>query len=422
MAFLESRYDSIDSQLEIDERILPKHSYVLRSHSNIRQRTKGRLKGHDSTTIGVLITLVFCALVTFISVIFLELSIDNIGSLTPRFFHLTVSDLGSEVQQVQPRRLTSRSWMSDIANSTSLSQISIPGSHNSLSYNRASHHVSLPSRTQKLDLADQLEAGVRFLDIRFRHHRDRFVAHHNREYLHQNFDDVVQGLCNFLQSETGRSEAIIIRLRREYPLDSRGHNSRSWYDTLRWYYDNHPPTACLKSIWSATGPNSSWPLLGDVRGKIVMIEDLSFPGPRTETPYHLPSSFHWRDYDTMEIQDDWRLLTLSAKKEKLAAVQTFFESHVMSREQQLKQHATLRSLLPQYQDRLLINFLSGSSCFAWPSTVARGPGGLNRRSQEWLCRGEGQNIGHLGVVAMDFVSDSDNLAAAVIGRNFGLIC
>ena len=55
-------------------------------------------------------------------------------------------------------------WMSKIDGETPITAINIPGTHDS-----ATEYVSFAfvSRTQALSIAEQLEAGVRYFDMRF---------------------------------------------------------------------------------------------------------------------------------------------------------------------------------------------------------------------------------------------------------------
>ena len=55
-----------------------------------------------------------------------------------------------------------KTWLKDIDNNTRISKLSIPGTHNS-----AACHTALPSvQCQGASVTEQLEHGVRFLDIR----------------------------------------------------------------------------------------------------------------------------------------------------------------------------------------------------------------------------------------------------------------
>jgi 1-phosphatidylinositol phosphodiesterase len=63
--------------------------------------------------------------------------------------------------------------MSDVPGSRLLSQLVLPGTHDSCARSGGSL-VACQTRT----LAEQLKAGIRFLDIRCRHISDAFAIHH----------------------------------------------------------------------------------------------------------------------------------------------------------------------------------------------------------------------------------------------------
>lgn len=56
-------------------------------------------------------------------------------------------------------------WMSHLSDSLSLSEINIPGTHDSAAFNRYTH---TPYATQAMSITEQLSSGVRMLDVRLR--------------------------------------------------------------------------------------------------------------------------------------------------------------------------------------------------------------------------------------------------------------
>src|SRR5579864_9502172 len=68
-------------------------------------------------------------------------------------------------------------WMASLDSHLLLSQLSIPGSHDTMAL-----YEPFPGTTkcQNLSLAEQLMAGVRFLDIRCRHTNNAFAIYHGR--------------------------------------------------------------------------------------------------------------------------------------------------------------------------------------------------------------------------------------------------
>jgi 1-phosphatidylinositol phosphodiesterase len=60
------------------------------------------------------------------------------------------------------------SWMGDIPDNVLVTALSIPGTHDSGCIDGP---MGL-AKTQNLDLAEQLDSGIRFLDIRLAHYQD----------------------------------------------------------------------------------------------------------------------------------------------------------------------------------------------------------------------------------------------------------
>ena len=77
-------------------------------------------------------------------------------------------------------------WMSRLDSNLTLSRISMPGTHDTMS-----HYGGDIVQTQSLRLSAQLSSGIRALDIRCRHFNNKFPIHHGSVYQHANFNDVL---------------------------------------------------------------------------------------------------------------------------------------------------------------------------------------------------------------------------------------
>ncbi|WP_288447377.1 phosphatidylinositol-specific phospholipase C [uncultured Chryseobacterium sp.] len=152
------------------------------------------------------------------------------------------------------------SWMSGLQDNISLSKISIPGTHDSGARVDAPV-VSGTAKTQDLSIAEQLNAGVRFLDIRCRHIDNAFTIHHGAIYQNLNFDDVLNACYTFLNSHP--SETIIMSVKEEYDASN---TTRSFEQTFDSYVQKNP------SKWDL---GSNIPTLGAVRGKIKLLRRFS---------------------------------------------------------------------------------------------------------------------------------------------------
>ncbi|PWN58856.1 phosphatidylinositol diacylglycerol-lyase [Chryseobacterium viscerum] len=152
------------------------------------------------------------------------------------------------------------SWMSGLQDNISISKISIPGTHDSGARVDAPV-VSGTAKTQDLSIAEQLNAGVRFLDIRCRHIDNSFAIHHGAIYQNLNFDDVLNACYAFLNSHP--SETIIMSVKEEYDASN---TTRSFEQTFDSYVQKN------SSKWDL---GANIPTLGAVRGKIKLLRRFS---------------------------------------------------------------------------------------------------------------------------------------------------
>lgn len=147
-------------------------------------------------------------------------------------------------------------WMSARSDSASLADLTIPGSHES-----AALYEPFPgtAKCQTLGLRQQLDIGVRYLDIRVRQVGNAFTIHHGSVYQHANFDDVLGECVAFLQANP--TEAVIMEVSPTHTsVDSTETNEETF---MR--YANNP--AYSGRWWRGTAV----PTLGEVRGKMVLV-------------------------------------------------------------------------------------------------------------------------------------------------------
>src|ERR1051325_466113 len=106
------------------------------------------------------------------------------------------------------------SWMRDVRDEARVLSLSIPGTHNSCSIGG----VLGFTKTQDLDLSDQLDAGIRFLDIRLSHYIDNLLVHHDVVHRGKCYADVLTACSNFLERHP--SETILVSIKDEGRCDS----------------------------------------------------------------------------------------------------------------------------------------------------------------------------------------------------------
>ncbi|HEU4532474.1 MAG TPA: phosphatidylinositol-specific phospholipase C domain-containing protein, partial [Polyangiaceae bacterium] len=128
--------------------------------------------------------------------------------------------------------VTGADWMSALNGELLLSQITVPGTHDTMALYEP---VAGTAKCQSLSLADQLNAGVRFLDVRCRHFNNAFTIHHGSVYQNANFDDVLGATFAFLNAHP--SEAVIMSVKEEHTAAG---NTRSFEQTFDAYVAANP--------------------------------------------------------------------------------------------------------------------------------------------------------------------------------------
>lgn len=151
-------------------------------------------------------------------------------------------------------------WMKNIKGETKLSELSIPGTHDSMAFKDNLFAID-STRTQTMDLTKQLNSGIRFLDIRAKYTETGFPLHHGTVYLGYDFEDVLKTCEEFLTQHP--SETILIRFKQEHSSASDA-QMRKVFDTYYKRYQN--------LFWKPQGQTN--PTLDQCRGKIVLVSDV----------------------------------------------------------------------------------------------------------------------------------------------------
>ncbi len=175
-------------------------------------------------------------------------------------------------------------WMSRIAGDTPLRDLSIPGTHDTATGILGSFGTEIV-RTQSMSLQQQLDAGVRALDIRCWLEHDTFQMHHGIVDLDQNFGQVLDIVHTFLLEHPG--ETILMRVKQE---GDGGDNTESFARVFARYAE----VEGADLFWKPTTEN---PTLHDVRGKVVVMQDFGAPD-------------RWGlNYDGFDIEDTYAVRT-----------------------------------------------------------------------------------------------------------------
>ncbi len=152
--------------------------------------------------------------------------------------------------------------MSKIADKTPVSQLTIPGTHDSATYNYSGLLAGFVV-TQDLDLETQLDYGVRFLDIRARVIEDVLAIHHSNFFLNMFLGNVLNACREFLNDNP--SETIFMSVKKDYNDED---STLSFEGAFLSHYYNAPE---YKDLWYKTTIGKTFPTMGEVRGKIVLM-------------------------------------------------------------------------------------------------------------------------------------------------------
>jgi 1-phosphatidylinositol phosphodiesterase len=286
-----------------------------------------------------------------------------------------------EIAVAQAAAVSSNAWMTSLPDNSSIAALSIPGTHDS---GARFEPVAGTAKCQELTIAQQLEAGVRFLDVRCRHIDNSFAIHHGSIYQNLNFNDVLAACKTFLTSHP--KEVIVMSVKEEYDASNTTRTFEQTFDTYVQQY---------ASYWY-TG--ATVPTLGQVRGKIVLLRRFG----ATATPKGIDAT-SWGDNTTfsinnsnasLRVQDQYVVPDNNAKWTNITNL--FTESSGSS------------------NNTLYINFSSGyrSLIFGIPS-ITTVSNAINPNLTSYFAS---HTHGRYGIIPMDFaVADR---ATAIFNTNF----
>ena len=146
------------------------------------------------------------------------------------------------------------SWMKDIPDETKISEMTIPGTHDSCAL-----FGICCARTQTWTLVEQMKAGIRYFDIRLRRINDTLRAYHAFVDQKDTFDKILRYAFDFL--EKNPTETIIMEICSEYKPKNCNKSFVELYDEYTKSY--------LDKIVSYENKDIE---LGKIRGKLLAIK------------------------------------------------------------------------------------------------------------------------------------------------------
>lgn len=298
------------------------------------------------------------------------------------------------------------SWMSKLPNDTPLYSLTIPGTHDTGTFDS---DIDGSYRCQNFNIMTQLTSGIRFFDIRL---QDKLHLCHGGDVFGDDFDltitDVISECNRFLEMQP--NEVILMCIKDEHGNDV-GKNFKELMDGT--------PSLSERLVTDATLPK-----LGDVRGKIVLMR--RFPNP-SKSSYGINLREGWPDdcTDHFTNEDDVKFYI-----EDHYFKGQVFEQHDTGTKMEDIKNAFKDATGSSYNDYLFIVYSSISFRGAHtPYNYAWGESGIDpviNASLDTLIRNNYSSdtlTYRLGVVVMDYYNnhgydDPYRLSWQLINTNF----
>ena len=234
-------------------------------------------------------------------------------NINKKFKHTLLAGLAGVMllPTIQAMAASPTDWMGQVDGRVSLSQLSIPGTHDSATKREQSDLFDpiedLIAQCQGLTITQQLNSGIRAFDLRVRRGKSSLPMHHGVVYLGKDLKDVLNEFKTFLQKHP--TETLVANLQEEHtPMDD-----ASPMKTLFMPIWNGSEFSSL--FWKPSKPEFN-PKLEGIRGKIVVIRNrgFNFSGSNFEnTP-------DWDNQTAFSIQNNY-LVDPSQKNKKWEDIQ-----------------------------------------------------------------------------------------------------
>ncbi|KAL2885185.1 1-phosphatidylinositol phosphodiesterase [Ceratocystis lukuohia] len=255
-------------------------------------------------------------------------------------------------------------WMSNLADDTPLSSLSIPGTRGSASSTFKSPII----RTQSEDIVPQLVGGIRYMDISCNYYNYGLKVYHAAYRTSYSLETLLRTLNQFLDEHP--RETIILRIQTDtHPkfINSRFED----FMTSTYYKDD------VRRVYSLnTDEITAVPTLGEIRGKIFILQDFETSPPGR---YGLP----------------WNSDAVSSYSKGMTVGTLFLNSVWASAQSHLSEAPSMES------NKLHITYTTASFGVDPINLAARNSprSGMNKRLGEYLSNNKGECF---GIIVMDF--------------------
>ncbi|KAI1106262.1 PLC-like phosphodiesterase [Jackrogersella minutella] len=324
-------------------------------------------------------------------------------------------------------------WMASIPDDTPLAQLSIPGTHDAATWNytQATQDAladatrcdgTTPAapqtyRCQRRSIADALEAGVRFFDLRFATDPlgRRLVFWHGPALMSatSGVEDVMVALWDWLEEHDG--EVALVSLQYEGGTREGAAFDGKAQGLLR---DIFTSEAAARYVWQGRG---YLPTLGEARGKVVLIRRFDLDGQELPGVHLSPAK--WPDNNPAGFA-----LVYNESSSATAFIEDYYEPDNSTVPDNIAAKtdaaaANLRKAAAGDKEALFITFTSAehntNTPPVYPQTMALGNGtdvtpngGVNHQLVSVL---EDFRGSRLGIVVVDFFDEPAELVGLILG-------
>lgn len=291
-------------------------------------------------------------------------------------------------------------WMKLLQDNLSISQINLPGTHDSCAY-----QVQFPliSKCQNKTITEQLNSGVRFLDIRVEKDVEKLKIVHDiadcknpeNKKVKLYLDDVIKD-CKYFLSENP-SETILLCYKRDD-----GENQEKTFDT---FFDNYLEN---DPIWYK---ENRIPTLKEVRGKIVLLNrDNIDKNNENFTDFNTGINLSTWIYQKENIERIYETAELLGRDGAITG-KTFTVQDLYGLTPQKKWDLAILPFLkkPPETDNILITFFSCGSVFYNPKRSAKY---INKKLSDVTL----EKTKKYGWIIMDY--PTENFIKEIINSNF----
>ncbi|KAG6003642.1 hypothetical protein E4U21_001845 [Claviceps maximensis] len=223
------------------------------------------------------------------------------------------------------------SWMRSLPDSVNITSLSIPGTHDTMTYDIK----KIQLQCQNWNLTTQLNAGLRYVDIRARLKDNELHIYHGHEPTGHSYREVLLTLFAFLDANP--SEAIVMRLKEEGGPIGFG-NKRSFQEAFNYARLDDPATSpgAAKHLFVYNASSLPIPTLGQLRSKVFILQNWKRDDdtttitkdpkdPKDKTDDSPTYGLQW-DGPQMILEDKWIIISPSHLDQKWDAIHSALET------------------------------------------------------------------------------------------------